>query len=182
MKFYTYTGKMIEITNPEEDCVCSEDIAHALSQICRAAGHFKYFYSVAQHSLNCMKEACARGYAKRVCMAALLHDASEAYLCDVPSPLKRELGDYKRLEKKFEDVILQKYGLYPLSREEKKLVKQIDEDILWYEFKSLHTLPIEFEKTPELKSVPDVAQKDMKAVEQMFLRETEAFEKSEIVA
>lgn len=182
MKFYTYTGNMIEITNPKEEDVCSEDIAHALSQICRAAGHFKYFYSVAQHSLNCMKEACARGYTKRVCMAALLHDASEAYLCDVPSPLKRELGDYKKIEKKFEDVIWKKYGLYPLSREEKKLVKQIDEDILWYEFKVLHTLPIEFEKAPELRSVPDVSQKDMKAVEQMMLREAEAFEKSEIVA
>lgn len=182
MEFYTYTGKVIEITDPCEDAVCNEDIAHALSMICRAAGHFKHFYSVAQHSLNCMREACARGYGKRICLAALLHDASEAYLCDVPSPLKKELDDYRKIEKKFENVIWKKYKLYPLSAEEKRIVKEIDSDILWYEFKMIHTIPIEFKKTPQLASVPDVSKKDMQCVEEMMKRELEAFEKSETVA
>lgn len=182
MKFYTYTGKMIDITNPSEDAICSMDIAHALSLICRAAGHFKHFYSVAQHSLNCMREACARGDSERVCLAALLHDAAEAYLCDVPTPVKRELDEYKKIEKKFEDAIWKKYGLYPLTQEEQCEIKKIDEAVLYYEFKMIHTIPIKFEKTPEMKSVPDVAQRDMKEIENMMLCEMKAFEKNITVA
>ena len=66
MKFYTYTGKMIDMTNPNPDAIDIRDIAHALSQICRASGHFKHFYSVAQHSINCLKEAIARNYSEKV--------------------------------------------------------------------------------------------------------------------
>lgn len=182
MKFYTYTGKMIEITNPHKDAICSEDIAHALSQLCRAAGHFRHFYSVAQHSINCMYEAQARGFSKRVCLAALLHDASEAYLCDVPSPLKIELDDYKKIEQAFQNEVWKKYGLYPLTNEEEYLVKKVDEAVLWYEFKMIHTIPISFPKTPHLASVPRVDYCDMKAVEQMLLRELKAFEKMKKIA
>ena len=178
MKFYTYTGKMIEVTAPSPKAIDSVDIAHALSQIPRASGHFKHFYSVAQHSLNCMREAYARGFSKRVCYACLIHDFSEAYLCDVPTPLKRELEKYKAIENKFEEAILKKYGLYPLSDEEKHMVKKVDEAILYYEFKMLHTIPIHFEKTPVLCSVPDVRCMDLNGVEQMLLRELEGFEKS----
>lgn len=176
MKFYTYTGKEIEITAPDRNAISSEDIAHALSMICRASGHFRHFYSVAQHSINCMREAAARGYSKRVCMAALLHDASEAYLCDIPSPLKCELEDYKKIEKSFQDEVWKKYGLFPLSKEEEALVKSVDEAVLWYEFSLIHTVPIRFEKKPELRSNPNVECCDMRAIEQMMLREIEGFE------
>lgn len=182
MKFYTYTGKMIEITDPEKSAICSEDIAHALSLICRASGHFKHFYSVAQHSINCMREAQARGYSRRVCFAALLHDASEAYLCDVPSPLKADLPQYKKIESKFQDEVWKKYGLYPLTEEEEKQVKSIDEAVLWYEFKMIHTIPISFSKTPMLCSVPQVAYCDMQSVEMILLRELKAFENLEKTA
>ncbi len=182
MKFYTYTGKMIEITMPCKEAICNEDIAHALSQMPRAAGHFKHFYSVAQHSINCMREAQARGFSKRVCFAALLHDASEAYLCDIPSPLKVQLPHYKEIEAKFEDEIWKKYNLYPLSDEEKMQVKKVDEAILWYEFKMIHTIPICFEKSPVLLSSPKVDFCDMKKVEEMFLREIEGFEKMRGIA
>ncbi len=182
MKFYTYTGKMIDVLNPDKDAFDSCDIAHALSQLCRASGHFKHFYSVAQHSINCMREAVARGFSKRVCYAALLHDAGEAYLCDLPTPLKKHLARYTEIEEKFETAILKKYHLYPLSDEEKYLVKKIDEAMLWYEFKMLHTIPICFEKTPILLSVPNVEFIDMRSVEQMFLRELEGMEKLKHIA
>lgn len=182
MKFYTYTGKMIDLKNPDKRAIENEDIAHALSQLCRAAGHFRHFYSVAQHSINCMREAQAQGYSRRVCFAALLHDAQEAYLCDIPTPLKGELENYREIENNFEKVILKKYSLYPLSDEEKHLVKRIDEAILWYEFKMLHTIPICFEKTPMLCSVPNVNYIDMKSIEQMFLRELEGIEKIKHIA
>ncbi len=177
MIFCTNSGKQIEITKPTKESFCSEDIAHALSMICRASGQFKHFYSVAQHSINCMREAQARGFSKRVCFASLLHDASEAYLCDIPSPLKAELDEYKNIEEKFQKEILKKFGLYPLSDEEKRQVKLIDEALLWYEFKHIHTIPIYFEKTPHLCSTPNVDFLDMGAVEQMMLREIEGFEK-----
>lgn len=177
MKFYTYTGKMIDVASPESEAIDKYDIAHALSMICRASGHFKHFYSIAQHSINCMHEAMARGYSKRVCYAALLHDAQEAYLCDVPTPLKAELDRYKEIESSFEKAVLEKFGLYPLTDEEKYLVKKVDEAMLWYEFKMLHTIPICFEKTPVLCSTPCVEYVDMKKVEQMFLKELEKSER-----
>ena len=62
----TYTGKHFEPTNPNPELIRIEDIAHALSIICRGNGHVQYFYSVAQHSLACAKEAKARGYSKEV--------------------------------------------------------------------------------------------------------------------
>lgn len=175
--FYTYTGKMIDVNNPNENSIDTVDIAHALSQLCRASGHFKHFYSVAQHSINAMREAVARGYSKRVCFACLIHDAQEAYLTDVPTPLKAELLRYREIEKSFEKTVLKKYKLYPLTEEERKLVKEIDEAMLWYEFKEIHTIPIYFEKAPILLTTPEVSEMDMKCVEQMMLREIEGFEK-----
>lgn len=176
MSFFTNSGKLIEMTNPAPDAFCKEDIAHALSMICRAAGHFKHFYSVAQHSINCMNEAVARGYSKKVCFACLLHDASEAYLCDIPTPLKSELGDYKKIEANFQEKIFEKFNLAPLGEDEEKQVKSVDEALLWYEFKCLHTIPICFEKTPLLYSSPNVEELGMGIVEQMFLAEFKKFE------
>lgn len=65
------------------------DIAHSLSLMTRANGHFKQFYSVAQHSINCYKEAKSRGCSERVQLGCLLHDASESYLSDLTRPVKQ---------------------------------------------------------------------------------------------
>ena len=75
-----------------------KDIAHALSLICRGNGHVQHFYSVAQHSLACAKEAKVRGYRKEIILGCLLHDASEAYLSDVTRPIKKELTYYLEVE------------------------------------------------------------------------------------
>ena len=87
----TYTGIMFDPLNPDPELVNITDIAHALSLLCRANGHFRNFYSVAQHSINCMEEAKERGYSRKVQLACLLHDASEAYLSDVTRPIKQEI-------------------------------------------------------------------------------------------
>jgi hypothetical protein len=74
------------------------DIAHALSLLCRANGHIRHFYSVAQHSLNCAMEAKARGLSEEIQLACLLHDASEAYISDITRPIKRSLPQYLEFE------------------------------------------------------------------------------------
>jgi hypothetical protein len=179
---YTYSGKMIDAKNVCESDITAEDISHALSQLCRASGQFKHFYSVAQHSVNCMKEAFARGFSRKVCFAALLHDGSEAYLSDISRPVKKYLPEYKKIEQQFQDAVYKRFGLYPLSEEEKRMVDMVDDAILWYEFKTISTIPLAFEKTPHLASVPDVSYKDMRTVEQLMKREIEAFENLKMTA
>ena len=73
----TYTNRKINPVQPVAEDIVIEDIAHSLSLMTRANGHLTHFYSVAQHTINCYKEAKARGYSERVQLGCLLHDASE---------------------------------------------------------------------------------------------------------
>ena len=91
----TYTGKHFKPTEPDPELFDIADIAHALSLICRGNGHVKMFWSVGEHCICCAKEAKARGLSDRMVLACLLHDASECYMSDVPSPFKKELPEYK---------------------------------------------------------------------------------------
>ena len=129
----TYTGKHIDPVHPISDLICIEDIAHALSLICRGNGQVKTFFSVGQHCINCAREALARGYSSRIAFACLLHDASECYLSDVPRPFKKTLTGYKEQEENLLNLIYQKYlGNLLTSEEEKKLI-EIDDDMLWFD-------------------------------------------------
>ena len=76
----TYSGRKFDPMQMTPGDVYIEDIAHALSLLCRGGGQLTYFYSVGQHSLNCAAEAKARGWSKRQQLACLLHDASEGYI------------------------------------------------------------------------------------------------------
>ena len=129
----TYTGRHIDPLHPDPDMICIEDIAHALSLICRGNGQVKTFFSVSQHCINCAREALARGYSRRVAFACLLHDASECYLSDVPRPFKKTLSGYKEQEKNLLDLIYQKYLGSPLNAKEEQLLKEIDDDMLWFD-------------------------------------------------
>ena len=106
----TINGVEFNPTEPKLSDILIEDIAHALAYLCRANGHFKSFYSIAQHSVNCCLEAQLRGYSQRVQLACLLHDASEAYLSDITRPVKRQLGDYCLFEEKMQELIFEKFG------------------------------------------------------------------------
>ena len=118
---------------PKEEDIHIRDIAHALSLMVRANGHFPRFYSVGQHCIHCCEEACARGYTKRVQLACLLHDASEAYLADITRPVKQHLPKYREIEKCLQDAVFQKY-LGKLSQEETELWRKLDDTLLYYEF------------------------------------------------
>ncbi len=105
----TFTGKQFWPLEPRPEDVCIEDIAHALSMLCRYGGHCEHFYSVAQHSVL-VSYACDPADA----LYGLLHDASEAYLIDLPRPIKRSVGmeAYGFAEVKLLKVILNRFGLY----------------------------------------------------------------------
>ncbi|MBE5922159.1 MAG: hypothetical protein E7269_05350 [Lachnospiraceae bacterium] len=129
----TFTGKHIDPLNPDSERIDIRDIAHALSLTCRGNGHVKTFFSVAQHCINCALEAEARGYSKRVVLSCLLHDAGEAYLSDVPRPLKSSFIEYRNAEAHLLDMIYAKFLAEPLTEEEKKRIKDIDDNMLYYD-------------------------------------------------
>ena len=106
----TYTGQHFEPTNPNPELIRIEDIAHALSMICRGNGHVKTFWSVGQHCICCAREAAARGLSNRMVLACLLHDASECYMSDVPTPFKIELPEYQEQEHLLGEI---QYGEIP---------------------------------------------------------------------
>lgn len=125
----TFSGKYINVFDPNPDDIVIEDIAHALSNIPRFGGHLPKFYSVAQHSIK-----CAEYINFDFKLEALMHDASEAYLLDVPKPIKEGLPDYIRVEENLQKVICEKFGLtFPMSKE----VKAVDKTMLEYEWVNL---------------------------------------------
>ena len=165
----TFTGRHFDPMQIRTEDICIEDIAHALSLMCRGGGHLKYFYSVAQHSLNCAAEAKARGWSERLQFACLLHDASEAYLSDIIRPVKANLTGYLEIENRIMGKILEKFNLSDLTEEEHRKWKQIDDEILYYELKNL--MPGEEDlAVPELCALPDISQRDWQNVETDFLR------------
>lgn len=89
----TYSGEAYDFATPAPASINLVDIAHALSNMCRFAGHTRRFYSVAEHSVLVSRIVEARGGSTKFQAAALLHDAHEAYVWDCPKPLKPLLGD-----------------------------------------------------------------------------------------
>ncbi|MDD6212522.1 MAG: phosphohydrolase, partial [Clostridiales bacterium] len=148
----TYKHHHVDPLNPKPEDVDIRDIAHALSMLCRANGHFRQFYSVGQHSLNCAGEAQARGYSFRIQLACLMHDASEAYLADITTPVKDRLPEYRCSEDVWMRLIYDAIGLGELREEEMNQVHQIDKDILYHEFITLMGIPINKDKPPVLES------------------------------
>lgn len=130
----TYCGIMFDPLEPNSDLIQIEDIAHALSMLCRANGHFRSFYSVGQHCINCAEEAAARGYSAKVQLGCLLHDGSEAYLSDVTRPVKKALPKYLEIEEPLQNSIWNKWLKEPLTAEEVRQVFEIDDIMLLNEF------------------------------------------------
>lgn len=149
----TFMGEDFTPLSPNPEQIHIEDIAHALSMMCRANGHFTRFYSVAQHCINCANEAKACGLSKRVQMACLLHDASEAYLSDITRPVKKHLSRYLEIEKHLHDTIYTKLLGSPLTAEEFAHVDRIDHDMLVCEFNALMRKKV-FDDCPIIKSKP----------------------------
>lgn len=155
-------------TNPCEDDIDIRDIAHALSMMTRANGHFTEFYSVARHSVNCALEAAARGYSKRVALFCLLHDSAESYIGDMTRPLKMHFPLFSEYEKKLQKVIFSKYATLDIDDDEKEKVKSVDDSLLYHEFLCYHGDKL-FDFTPEIHIDVKDNSKNISDTEKEFL-------------
>jgi hypothetical protein len=147
----TFTGRQFWPLNPYPEEIFIEDIAHALSLVCRYTGHCKEFYSVAEHSVRVsyqaqklyLKADPSPGRFERariVALCGLLHDASEAYIADVSRPVKHSaiFGPiYKAIEANLELQINRRFNLPPML----PLVKQADNQLLATERQDLMATP-----------------------------------------
>lgn len=143
----TFSGEYIDIFSDDiENRIRIDDIAHALSLMCRFGGHIKSFYSVAEHSIW-----VAKRLPNEHKLAGLLHDASEAYLVDIPTPIKKRFPFYIDIEDKMMKIISKKFNFqYPFSKE----VKFIDLLALKYEWESFTV-----NETKKTKFNPQVVEK-----------------------
>lgn len=128
----TYSGKRFNILDPNPADVKIEDIACALARQARFNGHTRFFYSVGQHS--CLGAEISP--TKEIALHMLFHDATEAYVGDLVSPVKALLPDFEIIESRIHWAISQAFNLeYPLP----KVVKQIDRRLLATEVRDLIT-------------------------------------------
>lgn len=128
----TFTGLKFHYLNPQPSEICIEDIAHALSLTSRFGGHCEFFYSVAQHSV-----LVSDNVPDEYKLVALLHDSEEAYIGDLPRPIKRDLGwGFIEIERTIRDAIFDKFGIK--SRETAyPIVKRADNLLLSTEARDL---------------------------------------------
>jgi uncharacterized protein len=117
----TASNKQIDFLNPDPNQITIEDIATGLSNQPRFAGQLSTFYSVAEHCIimerlfiqlhNPDEGKGERGWVGKVSRAILLHDATEAYMCDVPTPLKNLMPDYLMIEDRLNNRIRDKFKI-----------------------------------------------------------------------
>lgn len=114
----TFTGKSFDLKIMHPDSICIEDIAHALSNTARFGGHLPKLYTVAQHSVMVSDLVIPS-----LALTGFLHDATEAYIGDMPSPFKKMMPEFKEIENKLMQVIALKYNLmYPFD----EMIKEAD--------------------------------------------------------
>lgn len=121
----TFTGRAWHFLTPRADDVDVRDVAHALGMLCRYGGHSRHFYSVAEHSV-----LVSRLVRPEHALQGLLHDATEAYIVDVPRPLKHVLEGYKPMEAAHWRVIAERFGV---PEELSDDVKRVDNAMLFVE-------------------------------------------------
>ncbi|HHE3592802.1 TPA: hypothetical protein ACPDRK_002433, partial [Pasteurella multocida] len=123
---HTYSGKYIDYKNPDFNEINITDIAHHLSLENRFMGQASEAYSVASHSLFCTEIAQYLDYSPYMQLRVLMHDFHEAYVKDIPTPLKKVCPDFCALEAKFEKLVELRYMLPALTEQEIQQIKYVD--------------------------------------------------------
>lgn len=161
----TYTGRQFWPTDPRADEIHLKDIAHALSNQCRFAGHCNCFYSVAEHSLE-VSRLCDGDLDAEIW--GLLHDAAEAYLVDLPRPIKySEVGlGYREAEACVSLCVADRFSLpWPMPQS----VHHADNVMLATEMKQLMAVPpAPWEKLPKSADI-ELKALDPRSAEVAFL-------------
>jgi uncharacterized protein len=132
--FRTYSGQNVDPLDPRPDQISIFDVARSLSKMCRFLGHTTAFYSVAQHSV-----LVSQLVPREDAIWGLLHDASEAYICDLPAPIKRdpEMSIYRIAEDRLMAAVCERYDLQPEMPES---VAVADKVLLATEFRDVTTV------------------------------------------
>lgn len=132
-KILTFTGRVLNVLDPDPASICIEDIGEGLSKQCRFTGQTGTFYSVGQHSVHGTELV-----PKDDKLWMLLHDASEAYISDFSRPLKYSLNGlgeaYKDIEARLMEAILFAFGL---PSEPPESVEKADSMMVWAEWEDL---------------------------------------------
>lgn len=123
----TFSGKRFKPLRPDPDLICIEDIAHALSLICRYAGHCISLESVAEHCVLISDAIIAAGGSEHDALMGLMHDSPEAYVIDLARPIKKSVIGYDRVEARVWEAVCCRFGL---SVELPPIVKQFDQRIV----------------------------------------------------
>lgn len=149
----TFTGVAFNILDPDPETVRLEDIAHALAHICRYNGHCARFYSVAEHSAWGATHLAA-GYGFSVQRAFLLHDAAEAYIGDICTPVKHALGDVVHtIEARILRAVHQRFGIDAVPSLH---IAEIDRVMLGLEVRDLVAKPL-VGTWPDMTNLPHVS-------------------------
>ena len=123
----TFSGRKFWPLDARVEDVEITDIAHSLSMQCRYAGHCIRFYSVAEHSVIIAQWLLDQGYGADVALCGLLHDSTEAYLVDLPRPVKADMQRYKQAEIQLWRIIAE---VLDLPEELPAIVHEADDRIL----------------------------------------------------
>ena len=138
----TYRGKVMDVFDPDITQIDIIDIAHSLSNQCRYNGHCDHFYSVARHCCLCAsimavdprsmyrmrwsrkrkqyeissdQDKWSPDMHRQIVFHALMHDAAEAYVGDMPRPIKRKFPEFKKIEASLMDMVISRMGMVPLE-------------------------------------------------------------------
>jgi uncharacterized protein len=170
----TFKGKQFWPLDPRAEEVDLEDIAHSLALTCRFGGHCLSFYSVAQHSV-----LVSRLVNPNQSLAGLIHDGSEAYLVDIPGPVKLSLPGYKEIEQTVDAAILAHFGIDNHDKEE---IKYADNLVLFAEMRDvMHEPPQrwkEYEKYSHLVPEETIIPLSPRESERLFLERYEEITES----
>lgn len=129
----THSGIKFYPLDPRKEEILVDDIIHAISKMCRFGGHSSKFYSVAEHSVLVYRYLKDTGASLLTQFYGLIHDFTEAYLIDLPRPIKDMLPEYSKLEHELFKVIWDSFEIPDIQSADKKAVKYADGVVLSYE-------------------------------------------------
>lgn len=153
-----FSGEMVDIAKITDDQIKITDIAHALSLNCRFGGHCKYHYSIATHSCHVADMVYDDTGEPKCALAALLHDASEAYLQDIVRGCKQQMPAYCEMERELQRRIYRKFGINDACQDAyHDVIKEWDNAVLkaeaieliaggpdaWFGFDKIEAAPIQ---------------------------------------